>query len=116
MIDDLDLPEIVTPRLNLTALSEVDAEYLRQLTDDPKILSAVHFLPNPFGIRASKALVRRGCSDRFFGGRLVADCMLTIVCGAHLRGDDTIEIGYWVGTAFSGAGLTYEATKALITR
>ena len=48
MIDKLDLSEIATARLRLRMPGRGDAEDLRRLTDDPVVLGAIHFLPDPF--------------------------------------------------------------------
>ncbi len=116
MTDALDLPEIVTPRLRLRALRHVDAEDLRRLTNDPAIVGAIDFLADPFGIRDAEALIagKGDARDCFVGGRLVANGALATVCGAHLQGDDAVEIGYWVGRVYVGQGLAFEAVQALL--
>ncbi len=117
MSDRLDLPEIVTPRLRLRNLSPDEAEDLRRLTDDPVILGAVHFLPRPFRLADAEALIAGAGDgrDRFLGGRLASDGTLAVVCGAHLQGDDAVEIGYCVGTADAGQGLAFKAAQALLS-
>ncbi len=117
MSDRLDLPEIVTARLRLRILDRDEADDLRRLTDDPVILGAVHFLPDPFRLGDAAALIAGAGDgrDRFLGGRLVFDGTLAVVCGAHLQGEDKVEIGYWVGTAHAGRGLAFEAAHALLS-
>lgn len=116
MSDRLDLPEIATPRLRLRMLGRDDAEDLRRLTDDPVILGAIHFLPDPFRLADAAALIAGTGDgrDRFMGGRLASDDILAVACGAHLHGEHEVEIGYWVGTAYAGQGLAFEAAQALL--
>ena len=117
MSDRLDLPEIVTPRLRLPVLGHDDAEDLRRLTDDPVILGAVHGLADPFRLADAQALIAGTGDgrDRFLGGRLAFGDTLAVVCGAHLQGEDAVEIGYWVGTPYAGQGLAFEAAQALLS-
>ena len=96
-----------------------DAPALRALTDSPAITSAISFLQSPFTIAAAAKLASTnyaGDEDCFMGIRRKADNALVGVCGAHLRGERTIEIGYWVGTAYQNQGYASEALAALIAK
>ena len=117
MIDRLDLPEMVTRRLRLRMLGRDDAEDLRRLTDDPVVLGAIHFLPDPFCLNDAEALIVGAGDgrDRFMGGRLASDGTLAVACGVHLHGEDAVEIGYWVDTTHAGQGLAFEAAQALLS-
>ena len=108
--------EFVTPRFLARSLFIDDAEAVKHLTDDPAITGMVDFLAQPFGMDDAIGLIKsqQGGRDRFFGiwnheGALVA------VAGAHLHGDDRIEIGYWVGRAFHGQGYATEIALALLS-
>ena len=108
----MELPVIETARLRLAPLRDADAEAIWLLTDDPAITARVDILPTPFTIAHARRLIDVGKGDGregFFGvwdrreGRLVG------VVGTELRGDDQVEIGYWVGSAFQGRGYAAEA-------
>jgi RimJ/RimL family protein N-acetyltransferase len=111
-----DLPVQETRRLRLASLRLEDAEPLRRLTDDPAITGVVHFLPAPFTSADAEALIRCGDGDRdcFIGAWNRVDGKLIGVVGAHLRGDDKVEIGYWIGRAFHGRGYATEAALGII--
>ena len=103
-------------RLRLAALEPSDADEVQRLTDEPAITSAIDFLPEPFTQADSQALIatQNNGLTCFLGVRLRADDVLVVVCGAHLRGCDTVEIGYWVGSRHQGRGIAFEAASALI--
>ena len=112
-----DLPRIETARLAIVALRPEDAEDLRRLTDDPAIIQAVDFLPNPFTLQDARDLIRGGAQgrDRFLGAwTRDAGRTLVAVVGTHLRGPGTIEIGYWVGGAARGRGFAFEAVSGIV--
>ena len=110
------LPEGLTARLRLTALTGRDAEELRVLTDDPAITANVNFLPTPFTPDDSRALIRTndGDRDRFLALRSRRTATLIGVAGTHLRGDDGIEVGYWIGRPHHGQGYATEALRGVI--
>ncbi len=111
----LAFPAIRTARLALRALEASDAEAVRRLTDDAAILSAIHFLPDPF-TRADAHSLIAGDGDGsacFVGAWLLAADVLAAVCGVHLHGTDAVEIGYWVGSAYQRRGLATEAAGAV---
>ena len=112
----LDLPPIETARCVLAALRIEDAAALQMLTDDPVITEAISFLGGRFRLADAEALIAKQVagSDAFMGiwdrdsGRLAG------MIGAHLRGTDDIEIGYWIGIGFRGRGYAGEAAAALV--
>lgn len=112
------LGDIVTPRLRLVALAPGDAAAVHAVTDDPAIIRSISFLTAPFSRADAQALIRRGqgADECFLGIRDAADGRLLGIIGAHLQGEDTVEIGYWVASAFTGRGIASEATAGLIGR
>ena len=112
-----DLPLRETRRLRLTPLRHEDAEALRLLTDDPAIAGSIHFLPAPFTPADAEALIRCRDSGRdcFLGAWKRGSEALVGVVGAHLRGENQIEVGYWIGSAFHKQGYATEAALGVIT-
>ena len=110
------LPEGLTARLRLVALAGEDAEDLRALTDDTSITANVNFLPTPFTLDESRALIRAGNGDRdrFLGLRCRETGTLLGVAGAHLLDGDSIEVGYWIARAVHGQGYATEALRGLV--
>ncbi len=111
-----DLPALVTARLELAPLDLADAPAFQALTDDPVITGAVHFLASPFTLADAEALIRQraGGRDCFIGAWHREDGDLAGTVGTHLRGDDAIEIGYWIAPARHGQGYGGEAAGAVI--
>jgi RimJ/RimL family protein N-acetyltransferase len=112
-----DLPLHETRRLRLEPLRLEDANALRFLTDDTAITGSVHFLPASFTLADAKALIRcgEGGRDCFLGAGARDGGTLIGVVGAHLRGENQVEVGYWIGSAFQGRGLATEAALGVIT-
>lgn len=102
----------------LAPLAESDAASLRALTDDPAITESISFLKSPFTLEDANRLIRANLNleDCFLGVRRRADRALVAVIGAHMRGDATIEVGYWVGAAYQGQGYATEALAALVAK
>jgi hypothetical protein len=111
-----DLPLRETRRLRLTPLRHEDAEALRLLTDDPAIAGSIHFLPAPFTPADAEALIRCRDSGRdcFLGAWKRGSEAWVGVVGTHLRGENQIEVGYWIGSAFHKQGYATEAALGVI--
>jgi RimJ/RimL family protein N-acetyltransferase len=111
-----DFPEIETKRLRLAPLSLSDANALRELTDDPAITSAIHFLRSPFTLSDAELLIRQGRNgrDKFIGAWSRENGGLIGTVGAHLHEPNEIEIGYWIASAVHGKGFGSEAVGGVV--
>jgi RimJ/RimL family protein N-acetyltransferase len=109
---------IETERLRLAPLIPADGEAVRQLTDDPAIIDAISFLRAPFTLADAHALIalNRNGGDLFRGIRRRDDDLLIGVIGSHARGTGSVEIGYWIGTAFQRQGYALEAARGVVGR
>ncbi len=117
MAEDLSaFSPIASERLLLRPLQDGDAEPLRAMTDDAEILAAIPFLPDRFTAADARQLIgaRAGGRECFIGVRRRTDDGLVGVIGAHLRGEEELEIGYWIGSADQGRGYATEAVAALL--
>lgn len=112
------LGSVPTERLRLVPLTLDDREELRIITDDPTVTGSISFLSSPFTEADAGDLIRQGLGshDCFFGIRDKSDDTLAGIIGAHLREDDAVEIGYWIGRAFRRRGVATEAARGLIER
>jgi RimJ/RimL family protein N-acetyltransferase len=112
-----ELPIVETARLRLAPLGDADAEAVWLLTNDPAITTRVDILPTPFTIVHARYLIQSGKEDGridFMGAWDRRDGRLVAVVGAELRGDDEVEIGYWVGSAFQCRGYAAEAAAGVV--
>ena len=107
------LPRFETQRLTIMPLTMADADAVTSLTDDVAITGVVHFLPSPFTRLDAEALIDQNGNDTCFLGALFQDQLVGIV-GLHARGDDRLEIGYWIGTKFQRRGYAGEAVSGTI--
>lgn len=107
---------IETERLRLRRLTLADAAAFHAMTDDPAIIEAIDFLRAPFEVADAEALIKgRGDgTDCFWGIWPRERGTLIGTIGAHVRGSDEIEIGYWLASLFHGRGFVGEAARAII--
>lgn len=104
-----------TERLSIRPLAFTDADAVRVLTDDPLITDVVQFLTDPFTRADAEALIRRNDDRNCFLG-VWRGCDLVGVVGTHKRGDDRLEVGYWIGSDFQRRGFAMEAVTFVIAR
>jgi RimJ/RimL family protein N-acetyltransferase len=111
-----DFPPIATFRLRLACLTLAEAPELRDLTDDPAIVAAIHFLAAPVTLAFTESLLRgeQAGIDWIFGIRRREDRRLVGIVGAGLVGAGRLEIGYWLGSTWHGRGYATEAVGALL--
>ena len=111
------LKRIITGRLILEALTAADASAVHALTGDPEIIRRIDFLANPFTLADAAALIaRNGPGDEcFLAIRDSGSRALVGIIGAHFRGREEVEIGYWLGRPHHGRGYATEAVNGLVT-
>jgi len=108
-----DFPLISTLRLRIGPLIDGHVSAFQRMTDDPSITNVVEFLPTPFTELDALQLLRTQDANNCFLGAWRGEELVGTV-GIHLRREDRLEIGYWVGTRFQGLGYAYESTSAVI--
>lgn len=114
-----DVIEIETERLRLRKLRMSDARRIAYFCSDPGVGRNLAMTPIPYLdvtaegwmliLRARAALER----DFVFGVELRDEGLVGCI-GAHKRGEDGFEVGYWYGRPYWGLGLATEALTAFV--
>lgn len=112
----IDIAPIATQRLHLRAPVRDDAPALVQLANDKGVASQLASMPHPYGPEDAAAFlkdivptqsnwaIRRATDDAFMG-----------VIGLFQRTPDApVELGYWLGRPYWGAGFATEAARSVI--
>jgi len=109
---------IRTERLLLRAPRRADAARVGKLSRDRDVARMVTAMPFPqpdisaegflLIMEAREALG----TDHVFAIELPGEGVIGL-CGAHARGGDSFEIGYWLGRPYWGRGYATEAAKAV---
>ncbi len=107
---------IASERLVLRALCPADADKVAGLANNKKIAEMTSSIPHPYGLQ--DALDWIAASTAKTEGQSFAVCKkggeLVGVCGYHITGAGTPEIGYWIGEPHWDNGFATEAVRAMI--
>lgn len=106
-------PLLKSGRLSISPLRAQDATIVATLTNDPAITDVVHFLSSPFTVSDALALIGTIDDRNCFYGAWRGDDLVGVI-GVHARGDDQIEIGYWIGSRFQRQGFASVAVSTLV--
>jgi len=114
-----DVIEIGTPRLKLRRLRMSDAQRVATFCDDPGVGRNLAMTPLPYlpvaaegWILINAARASRG-NDFVYAVELPGEGLIGAI-GAHKRGEDGFEMGYWFGRPFWGQGFATEAATAFV--
>ena len=115
-----DVIEIGTPRLKLRRLRMSDAQRIAQFCDDPGVGRNLAQTPLPYlpvaaegWILINAARASRG-TDFVYAVELPGEGLIGAI-GAHKRGEDGFEMGYWFGRPYWGQGFATEAATAFVS-
>lgn len=112
-----DVIEIETKRLKLRRLRMSDAQRIARFCDDPGVGRNLAMTPLPYPPSAAEGWIlithARAPSGRDFvyAVELPGEGLIGVI-GAHKRGVDGYEMGYWFGRPFWGQGFGTEAASA----
>lgn len=115
-----DVIEIETPRLKLRRLRMSDAQRIAQFCDDPGVGRNLARTPLPYPPSAAEGWImithaRAPLGRDFVYAVELPDEGLIGVVGAHLRGEDGYEFGYWFGRPYWNKGFGTEAATAFVS-
>jgi RimJ/RimL family protein N-acetyltransferase len=115
-----DVIEIETRRLKLRRLRMSDAQRIAQFCDDPAVGRNLAMTPLPYlGVAAegwiliTQARTPLG-RDFVYAVELPGEGLIGAI-GAHKRGEDGFEMGYWFGRPYWGQGFATEAATAFVS-
>ena len=114
-----DVIEIETKRLKLRRLRMSDAQRIAQFCDDPGVGRNLAQTPLPYLQSAAEGwiLITHAraplARDFVYAVELPGEGLIGAL-GAHKRGDDSFEFGYWFGRPFWNQGFGTEAAGAFV--
>lgn len=115
-----DVIEIETIRLKLRRLRMSDAQRVATFCDDPGVGRNLAMTPLPYlpvaaegWILINAARAARG-TDFVYAVELPGEGLIGAI-GAHARGHDGFEMGYWLGRPYWGQGFATEAATAFVS-
>ncbi|MEZ5960948.1 MAG: GNAT family N-acetyltransferase [Hyphomonadaceae bacterium] len=115
-----DVIEIETPRLKLRRLRMSDAQRVAQFCDDPGVGRNLAMTPLPYLTSAAEGWIMINAAraprghDFVYAVELPGEGLIGAI-GAHKRGEDGFEMGYWFGRPFWGQGFATEAATAFVS-
>jgi len=104
-----------TERLTLRRPTLADVKAIAQLANDRRIAENIRRLPHPYSQDHAVNLVRDLADDRRDMVFLIESNFTPVgMVGISWRGQDTPELGYWLGAEHWGRGFGTEAARAAI--
>lgn len=114
-----DVIAIETERLKLRHMRMSDAARVARFCGDPQVGRMLAMTPLPYldvaaeGWLMTLAARRPLGRDFVFAVELPGEGLIGAI-GAHARGEDGFEVGYWFGRPFWGQGFATEAAQAFV--
>ena len=116
-----DVIEIETERLRLRPLRMSDAGRVARFAGDPGVARMILRAPTPYlecaaegWIMTLNARAPLG-ADFVFAADVEGEGLVGVI-GAHKRGDESFEVGYWFGRPYWGQGYATEALRGFVGR
>jgi [ribosomal protein S5]-alanine N-acetyltransferase len=116
----MSAPRLLTPRLDLDAVTHADAQRLTELASDARIAATTSELPHPYELRDAIAWIDRMPSSEIagrlaWGVRLAAGGELIGVVSLARERDRPIGLlAYWIGVPYWNNGYATEAAGAAV--
>lgn len=115
-----DVIEIQTERLQLRPLRMSDAARVARFAGDPGVACMILRAPTPYLECAAEGWImtlnaRKPLNEDFVYAVDREGEGLVGTIGAHKRGDENFEVGYWFGRPYWGQGYATEALRGFIS-
>ena len=110
------VPVLATERLILRAPCFEDARTIAALANDRRIAENTLRIPHPYGLADAQSFITAANASDGEIVFLIATRGGTVIggCGIARFGEESPEIGYWLGVPFWGQGYATEAARAVI--
>lgn len=109
--------EIDTDRLHLRPFRAADADVVTRLCGDWRVIVGLGRLPWPYPPDLAAAWIERHDAlrenDEAYPFAITRDGDVIGSIGLHRHGAESLELGYWIGQPFWGAGYATEAARAV---
>lgn len=109
---------LITPRLTIRPLLEVDADALVAHLNDPKVTCNLHTLPKPYRVEDAQAFLKSVDEDKNQRGYVIARERAIGMIGFHdyNPATKTAHLGYWLASHHHGKGYMGEALDAVLEK
>jgi len=109
---------LITPRLTIRPLLEVDADAIVAHLNDPKVTCNLNPLPKPYRVDDAKAFLKSVDDDANQRGYVIARerAIGIILFKNHNAETKTAHLGYWLASNHHGKGYMSEALNAMLSK
>ena len=109
---------LITPRLTIRPLLEVDADAIVAHMNDPKVTCNLNPLPKPYRVNDAKAFLKSVDDDENQRGYVIARerAIGLILFKNYNTKTKTAHLGYWLASNHHGKGYMSEALNAMLSK
>lgn len=114
----MEMDILITPRLTIRPLLEVDADAFVAHLNDPKVTCNLNPLPKPYRVEDANAFLKSVDSDENQRGYVIARerAIGIILFKNYDAATKTAHLGYWLASNHHGKGYMSEALNAMLDK
>ncbi|MEM8811708.1 MAG: GNAT family N-acetyltransferase [Pseudomonadota bacterium] len=113
-------PLLMTKRLLLAVPSPREAKGIAAIADNPRVAAMLATMPHPYSVDDALTWIARCRDDREDGNGFAIylrdrpDAVIGACGFGRSDGEETPELGYWLGEPYWGRGFATEAAQAVV--